>query len=81
MTLSHKKKNLGKYKAKSDWLLKDTLQEITSFDVARLETRSNIVKSDTDVELLCTYNWISSKPSAICVPGKYSNLTKYQRLR
>lgn len=43
-------------KAKSDWLLNGTLQVITSFDAARLETTSTAVNSNTDVELLCTYN-------------------------
>lgn len=83
MTPSHKKINLtwgGKEgEAKSDWLLKDNLHEISSFDAARLEITPTIVKSNTDVELLCTYNWISSKPSAIYVLGKYSDLKKYER--
>lgn len=73
-TPSYREKNLNwgekEKEAKSDWLLKDTLQEITSFDATRLETRSTVVESSTDVELLCTYNWISSKPSSIYVPGR-----------
>lgn len=59
------------YDSSSGWLLRDTTQEITSFDAARLDIGSETVVSNTDAELLCTYNWISSKPSAIFVPGKF----------
>ncbi|MCJ1347137.1 hypothetical protein MMC31_005358, partial [Peltigera leucophlebia] len=57
------------YDSSSGWLLRDTTQEITSFDAGRLDIGSETVVSNTDAELLCTYNWISSKPSAIFVPG------------
>lgn len=60
-----------KFKVNPDWLLKDTTQEIVSFDAARLEVGPTAVESNTDSELLCTYNWISSRPSAIYVPGKF----------
>lgn len=73
--LTHAKKNQDrsgeKSKAKSDWLLRDTTQEITSFDAARLGIGSLAVDSNTDAELLCSYNWISSKGSAIYVPGRF----------
>lgn len=59
-----------KFNSGSDWLLRDTMQEITSFDTARLNIGSDTTVSNTEAELLCTYNWISSKPSAIYVPGK-----------
>lgn len=61
----------GKSKVNPDWLLKDTTQEIIIFDAARLEFGPNAVESNTESELLCTYNWISSRSSAIYVPGKF----------
>lgn len=74
MTPSSIKKNhnMGgkECKGKSGWLLKDTTQLIASFDAVQLDIGSTVVESNTDSELLCTYNWISSKPSAIYVPGK-----------
>lgn len=82
---THAKKNQDrseeKSKAKGDWLLRDTTQEITSFDAARLGTGSVAVDSNTDAELLCSYNWISSKRSAIYVPGRFFQTTqKSERL-
>lgn len=66
----------GKFKLNPDWLLKDTTQEIISFDAARLEVGPTAVESNTDSELLCTYNWISSRSSAIYVPGKLFKLPR-----
>lgn len=72
---AHAKKNQDrseeKSKSNSDWLLRDTTQEMTSFDAARLGIGSAAVDSNTDAELLCSYNWISSKESAIYVPGRF----------
>lgn len=59
------------FKVNADWLLKDTTQEIMSFDAARLEVGPTAVESNTASELLCTYNWIASKSSTIYVPGKF----------
>ena len=77
---THAKRNQDrsgeKSKAKSDWLLRDTTQEITSFDAARLGIGSVAVDSNTDAELLCSYNWISSKGSAIYVPGRFFQTTQ-----
>lgn len=64
----------GKFKVNPDWLLKDTTQEIVTFDAARLEVGPTAVESNTGSELLCTYNWISSRSSAIYVPGKFFQL-------
>lgn len=61
----------GKCKVNPDWLLKDTSQKIITFDAAQLEVGPDAVESNTDSELLCTYNWISSRSSAIYVPGKF----------
>lgn len=59
------------FRVNADWLLKDTTQEITSFDAARLEVGPTAVESNTDSELLCTYNWMVSKSSTIYVPGMF----------
>lgn len=61
----------AKCKLNPDWMMKDTMQEIITFEAARLEVGPNAVESNTDSELLCTYNWISSRSSAIYVPGKF----------
>lgn len=61
----------AKCKVNPDWMMKDTTQEIITFEAARLEVGPNAVESNTYSELLCTYNWISSRSSAIYVPGKF----------
>lgn len=52
-----------------DWMMKGTAFQISTFQSAELEPSPTPVSSKDGFELLCTYNWVSSKAPTVYVPG------------
>jgi len=50
-------------------MMKGTAFQISTFQSAELEPFPTAVSSKDGFELLCTYNWVSSKAPTVYVPG------------